>query len=87
VVVALTQKAARTRVLHGENGGESLQEVAIVRAMSAPVPLLSAPRSPVKTSLSKPADVGWADLAVVAFVQSDRTGEVADALAIDVPSP
>src|SRR5438552_350939 len=34
VIVALTQKAAQTRVLHGENGGESLQEVAVVRALS-----------------------------------------------------
>src|SRR4051812_1586010 len=87
VVVALTQKAARTRVLHGENGGESLQEVAIVRALSVPLPLPSAPRPLVTTSLSRPADLGWADLAVVAFVQSVGTGEVADALAIDLPSP
>jgi hypothetical protein len=87
VIVALTQKAARTRVLHGENGGESLQEVAIVRALSVPLPLPSAPRPLVRTSLSRPADLGWADLAVVAFVQSDRTGEVADALVIDVPTP
>lgn len=84
VVVALTQKAAQTRVLHGENGGESLQEVAIVRALSDPIPLPTAPGQPVRTTLAKPAELRWADLEAVAFVQANATGEVAEALAVDV---
>jgi hypothetical protein len=86
LIVALTQKAARTQVLHGENGGEALQEVAIVRALSEPLPLSSAPGDLVRTTLVKPADLPWANVAMTAFVQSMGTGEVAAALAIDVPS-
>lgn len=85
LTVALTQKAASTRVLQGENGGEALQEVAIVRALSEPLPLASAPGELVRTTLAKPPDLRWADLGVTAFVQSMDTGEVAAALAIDLP--
>jgi hypothetical protein len=86
LVVALTQKVARTQVLRGENGGEALQEAAIVRAMSDRLPLSAAPGDPLRITLVKPADLRWADAELAAFVQSDMTGEVAAALAIDVPS-
>lgn len=85
VVVALTQKAAQTRVLHGENGGESLQEVAVVRALSEPLPLPSAPGQQARTTLAKPAELRWTDVGVVAFIQSNSTGEVAAALTLDAP--
>jgi hypothetical protein len=86
LVVALTQKVARTHVLRGENGGEALQEAAIVRAMSDRLPLSAARGDPLRITLAKPADLRWADLELAAFVQSDSTGEVATALAIDVPN-
>jgi hypothetical protein len=87
LVVALTQKAARTRVSQGENGGEVLQEAAIVRALSEAHPLPSPPGGPLRTTLSRPPGLKWADLGVAAFVQSRDTGEVAGVLAIAVPSP
>jgi len=86
LVVALTQKAARTQVLRGENGGEALQEAAIVRAISDRLPLSAAAGAPSTIRLAKPAELRWADVELATFIQSEKTGEVAAALAIDVPS-
>ncbi|HEY8925162.1 MAG TPA: DUF1223 domain-containing protein [Polyangia bacterium] len=73
VVVALTARNTRTAVGGGENAGETLDEAAVVRALSDAIPLT---RGPVTVQLRKPADLPWSAIEVVAFVQSPATGEV-----------
>jgi hypothetical protein len=80
VRAALALRSAQTSVRSGENGGERLEEAAIVRALSPPAPL-SAPR----VSVRKPAEVRWADTELAVFVQSEETLEVAAALALPAP--
>jgi hypothetical protein len=80
--VALTAKRARTTVARGENAGSILEEAAVVRALSERVAIPSAGSTPVRVRLSKPADVPWSDVDVVAFVQSDRTGEIGAAVQV-----
>lgn len=81
LTVALVQKTARTQVLRGEDGGETLDETALVRVLS---PSLPVSHQAVQTSLRRPADLPWANAGLVAFVQSDATGEVAAAAGLDV---
>jgi hypothetical protein len=84
LVVALTTNSARTRVTRGENGGDTLEEAAIVRALSAPLPL-GAAADPLVIKVTKPIDLAWNDAGLTAFVQSQATVEIAGAAAIDVP--
>lgn len=79
--VALVASSARTQVLHGENAGETLRESAVVRALSEAIPL---GQPPLRVTLRKPKDLGWADLAVVAFVQSERTRAIGGAIEVAV---
>jgi hypothetical protein len=80
VVVALAAKKARTAVAHGENAGETLEEAAVVRALSNRVALLPGPRGTVTVRLTKPFDLSWSDADIIAFVQSETTGEIGGAL-------
>jgi hypothetical protein len=82
VVVALAEKKARTTVAHGENAGQTLEEAAVVRALSAPVALPRDPRVPAVVRLTKPADVPWSDIDVIGFLQSEVTGEIGGALTL-----
>ena len=79
LVVALAAREAHTRVLHGENGGDTLVEAAIVRAMTDRIPLALAGggRATREIRLQKPAGLAWSDVDVVAFVQDERTRAVA----------
>jgi len=76
VVVALAATKARTAVARGENAGETLDEAAVVRALSDRIPLARGPRRTVTVRLTKPADLPWSEVEVVAFVQSQATGEI-----------
>jgi hypothetical protein len=80
--VALTAKRARTTVARGENAGSTLEEASVVRALSERAAIPSGGTTPVRVHLSKPADLPWSDVDVVAFVQSDRTGEVGAAVQV-----
>lgn len=82
-VVALAAKGARTQVLRGENRGETLEEAAVVRALSDRLPIRG-PADPLRVTLRKPADLDWGDVEVVAFVQSETTRQVAAARAIEL---
>ena len=84
VTVALIQKTARTRVLRGENGGETLDETALVRVLSPVLPLTG---RHLETTLRRPDLLPWANAALVAFVQSAATGEVAAVAGLDVLAP
>ena len=75
LVVALAAKKARTAVSRGENAGESLEEAAVVRALSDRVPL-SLQRSSTRIQISKPADLAWSDAELVVFAQSEATREI-----------
>jgi hypothetical protein len=83
-VVALSAKSTRTRVLRGENRGETLEEAAVVRALSDRLPI-GGPAGPLRLTLRKPADLPWAEVEVVAFVQSETTRQIAVARAFDPP--
>jgi hypothetical protein len=84
-VVALAAKSARTQVFHGENGGQTLEEAAVVRALSDRLPIARPASGPLRVTLHKPADLGWDAVELVAFVQSESTRQVAGVLAVDLP--
>jgi hypothetical protein len=75
LVAALAAKKAHTAVAHGENAGETLEEAAVVRALSERIPM-PPQRSSTRLQLSKPADLAWSDVVVVVFAQSETTREI-----------
>jgi hypothetical protein len=75
LVVALTAKKTRTAVGRGENAGETLEEAAVVRALSERVPL-GPQRSSTRIQISKPTDLAWSDAELVVFAQSEVTREI-----------
>jgi len=79
-VTVHTARRTRTAVAHGENAGEILEEAAVVRALSDRVALPRDPRATTAVRLTKPADLPWSEVDVVAFVQSEATGEIGGAL-------
>jgi hypothetical protein len=89
VHAALTASHVETRVLAGENQGRALREASVVRALAEPVPLASAleGNGPARIVLTKPADLAWADVTPVIFVQSTTTLAVTAALALPSPTP
>jgi hypothetical protein len=88
VSAALVQKTAETHVQRGENGGETLQEASVVRALSPRLPLPSGGGGDAEVilSLRKPADLAWRNTALVAFVQSEKTRAVAVVTEVDAPA-
>jgi hypothetical protein len=81
LVVALAATKTRTRVLNGENGGETLEEAAVVRALSDRVPLsFGDRRATAAVTLRKPPELKWHDVELVAFVQDEETRDVAAAI-------
>jgi hypothetical protein len=84
LVAALVARTARTAVSRGENGGETLDEVSVVRALSERIPIPDGPPAPLTARLDKPADLAWSDVEVVVFIQSEATGEIGAVLALDV---
>lgn len=83
VVVALAATKTRTAVARGENAGATLNEAAVVRVLSDGIPLAPGPRSPVTVRLTKPVDLPWSGIEIVAFVQSKATGEVGAVSVLD----
>jgi hypothetical protein len=83
IFVAVTERAARTIVARGENGGETLEEAAIVRALSAPVAVPLAPdAAPPRVTVARPPELPWSALELAVVVQSARTLHVAAAQSI-----
>lgn len=76
--VAVTQRSARTAVAHGENGGEILEEAAVVRALSPALALdpWLAPGHPLVVGLSAPRELDPHQMEIVAFVQDLRSLQV-----------
>jgi hypothetical protein len=75
VVAALVAKKAQTAVARGENAGETLEEAAVVRALSDRV-AMPAHGGATRLQLFKPGDLAWADVEVVVFAQSEATREI-----------
>jgi len=84
LIVALAQKSARTSVTRGENGGETLDEVAVVRVLADPTPITTAPGAPVTVTLTKPHGLDWNGIEATAFVQSATTLRVIAARSIEI---
>jgi hypothetical protein len=84
--VAVAARAARTKVTRGENGGETLEEAAVVRAVSPPAPVSFAPGAPpVRVTVSRPPDLQWPALELAVVVQSAKTLHVAAAQSVTPP--
>jgi hypothetical protein len=79
LMVALAAKATRTRVTRGENAGRTLDESAVVRALSDPMPLPAPMPAHAAVSLrvtvAKPPELAWSDVEITAFVESDAEGD------------
>jgi hypothetical protein len=86
LIAALVQKTAETRVPRGENGGETLQEASVVRALSPRLPLTLRADQEIAVTLQKPTDLAWRNTALVLFVQSEQTRQVAATAEIDAPA-
>ena len=82
LVVALVATKARTSVTRGENAGETLDEAAVVRALSDRISFPVARGSSTTIRLTKPSDLSWSEI-VRRWVRSirgdprDRGGYVA----------
>jgi hypothetical protein len=86
--VAVTQRAARTPVTRGENGGETLEEAAVVRALSAPVALTGIAGGPLDLRIAAPPGLAAAQMEIVAFVQDLTSRRVVAVTATGLgPSP
>ena len=79
LIVAVAAKTTRTQVTRGENSGETLDESAVVRALSAPVRVTLPQVAPVELIIPRPADTPWSSLELSAFVQSETTLHIAAA--------
>lgn len=76
VYAALTETGLVNAVKAGENGGRTLRHEHVVRKLAGPYPL----DKPVSDTIAAPADSRPEHLALVAFVQNPRSGEVLQAL-------
>ncbi len=82
IVAALAALKTRTAVDRGENAGETLDEAAVVRALSASV-AMPAPGAVARIVISKPADLAWSNVELVVFAQSEATREIGAVRALD----
>ena len=75
LIAALAAKKAHTAVAHGENAGETLEEAAVVRALSDRIAMPGG-RGATRIHLVKPADLPWSEVELVVFAQSEVTREI-----------
>jgi hypothetical protein len=90
VYAALVQSVTSTQVLAGENVGQTLHHVSVVREMQRIGSLAQAASTRLKFSLGAPLDAASADLRVVVFVQRAGQGAVLGATSsppIALPAP
>jgi len=78
---ALVERTASTNVLHGENGGHTLNHVSVVRAMQRIGSLEPAARTPIPFSLTAPPDSTAANLRIILFAQLPSQGAILGAVA------
>jgi hypothetical protein len=81
--VAVAARSARTNVTRGENGGEILEEAAVVHALTAPVAVSLEPGAPpLHITVTRPSELAWSAIELAAVVQSPKTLHVAAARSI-----
>ncbi len=80
--VAVAAREARTQVTRGENGGETLVEAAVVRALSPPVAVTP---GALRVTVTRPSDLPWSAVELAAVVQSPTTLHVAAAQSVTLP--
>jgi len=85
--VVVAARSARTHVTHGENSGDTLEEAAVVRSLSEPVRIASAPAEPITITVTKPADLPWSGLELDAVLASESSWQVGAVRAIGLPTP
>jgi hypothetical protein len=85
--VVLASTAARTRVTHGENSGRTLEEAAIVRALSEPVRLDTTPTEPVTVTVSKPTELPWSTIELDAILASETSWNVLSVQTVPAARP
>jgi hypothetical protein len=84
--VAVAARSARTNVTRGENGGETLEEAAVVHALTAPVPVSLEPGAPpLHLTVTRPRELAWSAIELTAVVQSPKTLHVAAARSLGLP--
>ena len=76
VYAAIVQPMATTRVLNGDNIGQTLQHVSVVRGLQRIGTLAAATAAPLRFTLSLPTDTPSTNLRVVVFVQSPGQGAI-----------
>jgi hypothetical protein len=81
VYAAIVESPVSTQVLGGENGGQTLNHVSVVREMRQIGSVERAKVSPLRFSLKVPDDALSKDLRVVVFVQRAGQGAVLGAVA------
>jgi hypothetical protein len=81
---ALVQPTASTQVLHGENGGHTLNHVSVVRSLQRmPLPRNGAPAN---FSVVIPQGLAGTDLRVVVFLQRSGQGPILGAATSTLPA-
>ena len=85
--VAVAAREAHTQVTRGENGGATLLEAAVVRALSPSVAVSLAPGAPpLHVTVTRPSDLPWSAVELAAVVQSPKTLHVAAAQSVMLPT-
>lgn len=82
LVIAATQNGLSSRVTAGENRGEKLQHDFVVRGMSESRPFAAAGSAIASASFAPRADWKPEAMAIAAFVQDLKTGEVLQAVSL-----
>jgi hypothetical protein len=85
VFLALAAQRTRTNVTRGENGGEVLEEAAVVRALSEPV-AVPAGAAPLELTIARPADSSWQALELAVVLQATPSLRALAVRAIPLPS-
>lgn len=78
--VAITENRLQTAIKAGENRGRLLNHDFVVRELTGPLPADASGRTHWKSAMALRPDWKRADLALVAFVQDERSGEILQAL-------
>ena len=80
VFIAITENNLLSRVTAGENRGATLKHDHVVRELVGPIPVRLDGNLEIVRSISFARDWKLADLSIVAFVQSNRDGEILQAI-------
>ena len=78
--IAITENRLQSAIKAGENQGKLLQHDFVVRELAGPLPMDETGSLHWKSAMALPPDWKRSDLALVAFVQDARSGDILQAL-------